>query len=395
MEILPRERIGLYGQVAFASVVLVCYLQLTLNDLQLATAAPWQIVAVFAAGMAYSVLFAVSGEFCERRGGGFRTAYYVVQCLLVTCALFTSPSRGFFGIIGLPLVAQAILDFGWRGAGLVTLWTFASGVAVFVIALGPAGLGRAALSYIPIYLFVIVFSVVSKQALTAKQDAERLSRELAAANEKLRAQAAAVAELATTRERNRVAREIHDGVGHYLTVIKTQLDAAAALLPAEPQRAAGSVEKAARLAGEALEDVRRSVGTLAADVSRPPLVDTLRQLAAEISPPPEFRIEGTPRALPGAAEHALYRTAQEGLTNVRKHAAATTAMLTLDFRNPACVRLVVTDNGHGLSAPRGNELNGAGYGLRGLAERLALLGGKVSAQNRPEGGFSLVAEVPA
>ena len=391
MQVVPRERIGLYGQLAFASVVLACYAQLTLSVLQRPAATPGQIVAVFLAGSIYSLLFAASGPLCQR-SVTLRIVYYVVQCLLVAVANFTNPVRGFFGIVSLPLVAQAILDFGWRGASAVTLWAFAASVAVFVDALGASGLWRAALSYVPGFLFVIVFSIVSKQALVAKEHAERLSAELAAANEKLRAHAAQAGELATTRERNRLAREIHDGVGHYLTVIKTQLDAAAVLLPSDPRRATDSVEKAARLASEALADVRHSVSALAADAERAPLIDTLRQLAANVTPPPAFHVEGTPRELPGAAEHALYRTAQEGLTNVRKHAGAATASVTVDFRDPRRVRLEIADNGPGLPAA---GINGTGYGLRGLTERLALLGGTLTARNRPEGGCCLTAEVPA
>ena len=188
-------------------------------------------------------------------------------------------------------------------------------------------------------------------------------------------------------------------MGHYLTVIKVQLDAASALLPTDPARAAESVAKAARLAGEALDDVRRSVGTLAADAARPPLADTLRALTADSPPEIELRIEGTPRPLGASAEHALYRAAQEGLTNARKHAGATRVIMTLDFRDGQRVRLSLRDNGRG-APPKDTSASAAaggngGFGLRGLRERIALLGGKLEAGNDPAGGFALAAEVPA
>jgi signal transduction histidine kinase len=109
-------------------------------------------------------------------------------------------------------------------------------------------------------------------------------------------------------------------------------------------------------------------------------------------PAPALQIEGSPRALDAVAEHALFRAAQEGLTNVRKHAGATSATLTLDFRLPGRVRLTIADNGRGLPA---DMARGSGYGLRGLRERIALLGGSVVAGNAPGGGFALTVEVPA
>jgi signal transduction histidine kinase len=141
--------------------------------------------------------------------------------------------------------------------------------------------------------------------------------------------------------------------------------------------------------------VRRSVGTLAADAARPTLIDTIRQLAHDCDGAATVQIEGQPRPLAAAAEHALFRTAQEGLTNVRKHAGATAATLTLDFRDPRRVRLTLVDNGRGDTAALAAPGAGSGFGLRGLRERIALLGGQVSTGPAPAGGFALTAELPA
>jgi signal transduction histidine kinase len=385
-----KNRRDFYGAFAFATVVVGCYAQYSFwRHLE---AEYWQVAASFILGACY-VAFAILGNcWSESEDRRANFAYFVTLCAILTAILFVSPKmRGYFGILVLPTVAQAIFDLRWKGATVVTLYLFGATIGVFGYLYHAAAMLEAAMGYSSAFAFTIVFTIITKQAMTARKRAENLQAELETANAQLRAHAAAAEELATTRERNRLAREIHDGVGHYLTVIKTQLDAAQALLPADPQRAADSVGKAARLAGEALDDVRRSVGTLAADTTRPPLVETLRHLAADSDAAMTLRIEGTPRPLAAAAEHALFRTAQEGLTNVRKHAAATTATLTLDFRDPARVRLSLVDDGRGATA-----LNGGGYGLRGLRERLALLGGKVVAENRPEGrGFALRAEVPA
>ena len=105
---------------------------------------------------------------------------------------------------------------------------------------------------------------------------------------------------------------------------------------------------------------------------------------------PSVQIEGVARPLPSGVEHALFRAAQEGLTNVRKHAGAQEASLVLDFRAPDQVRLEIADNGRG--AP---SVDPRGFGLVGLRERIELLGGRVEAGPRPEGGFRLRVEVPA
>jgi signal transduction histidine kinase len=136
--------------------------------------------------------------------------------------------------------------------------------------------------------------------------------------------------------------------------------------------------------------VRRSVGALRTDAARPPLPDALRELATHGEPVPTLSIEGAPRPLAPGIEHALFRAAQEGLTNIRKHARATQALVRLDFRTPSRIVLELSDNGVGAPAA-----TGSGFGLQGLRERIEIIGGTVNAANRLEGGFALRVEVPA
>ena len=172
--------------------------------------------------------------------------------------------------------------------------------------------------------------------------------------------------------------------------MKTQLDAAAALIGPRPDEARASILKAAKLTGDALDDVRRSVSTLRADTARPPLPETLRTLVEETGLPAALRVTGELRPLPPGIEHALFRSAQEALTNVRKHAGATSTEIGLDFGPTGRVTLAVTDNGRGV-----HDLAATGFGLVGIRERVEVLGGRVEAGNRPGGGFALTVEVPA
>ncbi len=383
------QRTGsLYGLFAFGTIVLACFAGYfyTRNFYQPEIMVP----VTFALGAVYLALGNLPNQFeCGQRRGVI-AAYYLVQCALLTAMVFLSPVRGFFGLIVLPVASQSIFDLRPRWAALVCGFLFLVTIGVWGLDLGRNAAVQAALNYSAAFAFTIAFTLITKQALVAREREEKLRVEIEAANAQLRAHAAQTADLATTRERNRVAREIHDGLGHYLTVVKTQLDAAAALIAHRPDEARASVLKAAKLTGDALDDVRRSVGTLRTDDTRPSLPEALRALTVESGLPVTLRLEGSARQLPPGIEHALFRSAQEGLTNVRKHAGAVTAEVLLDFRAPGRVTLAITDNGHGA-----NGAASAGFGLVSIRERIEVLGGQVTSGNRPGGGFALTIEVPA
>ncbi|HWA87654.1 MAG TPA: ATP-binding protein, partial [Opitutus sp.] len=131
---------------------------------------------------------------------------------------------------------------------------------------------------------------------------------------------------------------------------------------------------------------------LRAETARPPLPAALRELAREAGLPVTVRVGGTERGLPPGVEHALFRSAQEALTNVRKHAGASAVEVTLEFQADGRVRLAVTDDGCGVN---GAGCGASGVGLIGIRERVEVLGGRVESGNRRGGGFALAVEVPA
>jgi signal transduction histidine kinase len=222
---------------------------------------------------------------------------------------------------------------------------------------------------------------------------QRARAELAAAHEQLRGYAEQAEELATTRERNRVARDIHDGLGHHLTVVQMQVQAARAILFADPARTDAVLEKAQKQAAEALTAVRSSVAALREPRALPPLPEALAELAAETSAAgiaTELELAGTARELDADRSEALYRAAQEGLTNVRKHAAASTARVVLDFTADDAVTVEVRDDGKGAAESSGTP----GFGLVGLRERAEALGGSVERSSAPGAGTTLRVAVP-
>ena len=221
---------------------------------------------------------------------------------------------------------------------------------------------------------------------------------LALANAALRAARERERELAAIAERVRIAREIHDGLGHQLTIIAVQLQAAEKLLARDPERVTALIANCRRATRAALDEVRRSVDIMRhPTLADHPIEDALRQLVQEFGHQAaaivDFAHEGPTLPLAPEASATLYRVAQEGLTNAQKHAAGARIAVLLRH-DPPLVRLTVRDTG-GVAAPSHAEVvPSGGLGLRGLRERVEQLGGVFAA--RPDGsGFVVEAVVPA
>ncbi|HMA34086.1 MAG TPA: sensor histidine kinase [Chloroflexia bacterium] len=243
-------------------------------------------------------------------------------------------------------------------------------------------------------IFAVTMAKVVQSEKESRARAEGLLRQVQAYTQQ-------VEDLAVTKERNRLARDIHDSLGHYLTVINVQLEKALAFRAARPQEADLAVGDAKRLAREALQDVRGSVGALRTTAGPDAFVlgGALRQLAANMANSPfaiDVQIEGSEEDFAPGVRLALYRAAQEGLTNVQKHAAPGRVAVQLRF-GPQAADLVLSDDGQGfepaslLALPPGRE---GRYGLQGLRERLALVGGDLQIESRPGQGTRLRIQVP-
>lgn len=192
---------------------------------------------------------------------------------------------------------------------------------------------------------------------------------------------------------------MHDSVGHALTGLAIQLEKASAFRSRDAIAADGAVETAKRLADHALEEVRQAVGLLRAEQPLFLLSAGLRELA-ETADHAGLRVEllfsGDEAHIPVETRMALFRVAQEGLTNVQRHAQA--AHVTLHLAIDAdVIRLALRDDGIGFvpgTAPDGAGSRGGGYGLRGIAERVALLGGTYTLRSAPRNGTTLEVVAP-
>ena len=199
-------------------------------------------------------------------------------------------------------------------------------------------------------------------------------------------------ELGAVEERNRLAREIHDTLAQGLTAVSLQLESADALLDtgADPERARQAVRQALALTRANLEEARRSVLDLrAAPLEGRTLAQALTELAQQADVPVAVTMTGS-RPLSPHAEISLYRIVQEALTNIGRHAQATSARLELAM-TPAAVLLTVADDGRGFDLA---AIPPDRFGLVGVRERVKLLNGRLQLQSAPQSGTKLEIHIP-
>jgi signal transduction histidine kinase len=224
--------------------------------------------------------------------------------------------------------------------------------------------------------------------------AERQSRDkLLLANDQLRHYALRIEDQATLQERNRIAREIHDALGHALTAQSIQLENALLFLPSDTTKTESFLQEARQLGARALQEVRRSIAMLRANpLQGNPLDVAIAQAIQEFHQTtgiePDYSIQLS-QSIPTDISTALYRILQESLTNVYKHSGATQVSLRLQDSG-AAIHLQIDDNGQGFM-PEGNT---TGFGLQGMRERAIVLGGQFFLTSQPGSGCHLSVSIP-
>jgi signal transduction histidine kinase len=201
-----------------------------------------------------------------------------------------------------------------------------------------------------------------------------------------------VVELAAVEERNRIARDIHDSLGHYLTVINVQLEKAIALAEKSPAVSTQAVGDAKRLTVDALQEVRQSVAVLRGRRSSFNLEERIKTLLQDVSSADlaiQFRLTGSQS---GYSEHCLmtlFRVSQEAVTNICKYVQRGSAAISIIF-TPSEVTLKIEDNGPGFDTEKVEN----GFGLIGARERVERLGGTFAIHSHRENGTVLIVHIP-
>jgi signal transduction histidine kinase len=341
-------------------------------------------------------------------------AIAVVQTLIRKAGRIPWAAHAFLGVLGALIAALMFLQPGWtmypvlyvtpimwailalplrQGLYWIVAYT-ASTAASFAVGIS-LGEGLVALFlYGVLYAFIGVFASTLARADAARRQSQALLAELQEAHRQLQDYALRAEELAVVEERNRLAREMHDTLGHHLTVAAVQLEGAQRLCATDR-------EQAARMVGTVREQIREALGELRSTVAalRSPIEADLQLRAALRRLIDDFEratgltvhrvLPDEMPLLPETYRLTFLRAAQEALTNIEKHAGANQVWLVLSVGNEDAA-LLVSDDGIGVSPTAGSR----GFGLQGLRERAGKLGGELHVESRPGGGTQLSLRLP-
>lgn len=335
------------------------------------------------------------------------TSIYLLTVFALTLMVgfFASPLLQFLGFVAIcGVVFQARRAFGRSGSWLV------GGVFALTILLDLLVINRLAAATLtqwsPLQVgmwliglaLVQTFTALSVQERTTRQRNETLVQELLLAQAQLRTYALNASETAMLQERARIAREMHDTLAQGLAAIKMHLETGQAVFERDPQQARAHMAQALRLAGAHLHDTRTSILELRSEaLHNEHLLEALAALASNASSTEQqltFQASIDSQLvteLAPMAELALYRVAQEAVSNAIRHAHATHIALELSLEGEELC-LTVTDDGCGFD-PAALQAR-QGFGLVGMHERMRLLAGRLEAISSPGAGTQIVAMLP-
>jgi signal transduction histidine kinase len=212
--------------------------------------------------------------------------------------------------------------------------------------------------------------------------------------ESLRVQREAEVRRTVTDERLRIARELHDVVAHSMSVITIQADMGRLVLDRKPDVAGAALGVIETTGREAVVELRRMLGVLRAEGTAPlaPVpglaeLDGLVERTSAAGVGVDVVVRGTPRPLRAGVDLSAYRIVQEALTNVVKHAGATSCRVAIEYGDDVVIVEVIDQGRGGTPAP-------GGHGLVGMRERALLCGGELTADPLPGGGFRVAARLP-
>ncbi len=328
-----------------------------------------------------------------------KVIYTAIQVVLILITgFFGGRSARLFPFLYLILVTRSCLIFQLPGRLTVTFLSFILFLLTLRQHVHPGRFSAIAQERFRFFSFSLAvlfgLSLVFVLLLMNTVLAERQSRDkLEIANEKLRQYALRIENQATLEERNRIAREIHDSLGHSLTALNLQLETALKLSKYDIPRAMTFLATAKELGSKALQDVRQSVSTMRSyPLQGQTLERAIQILAADfqrstgILPSCQISI-----ICPLSMEIStpIYRIIQESLTNISKYAQATEVKLELTT-TLATLRLIIQDNGRGFDV----EQNTTGFGLQSMRDRTLALGGEFHIHSSYNTGCQIIVDIP-
>jgi len=381
---------GTGTDLAIAMVVLVTYFFIFSN---FGVFNGYQIFGLIIIGVIYLANGIYGYSYCSQNQSNLLSAFYVLaQILLVSVVIILTKGFPFSALLFMPIVVHITVLLSAKWVLILNAFMLASyAVSLYFTA------GRGMLiTYLPLMVggqFLIVnFVQMVINEERSRIEIEGLIKDLEATNEQLRLYASQIEDLTLSRERNRMAREIHDGLGHYLTTIGMQIKAAQAIMHKNPNEAAELLKTAETLSTDALKDVRNSVSALR-DTSKleEPLLSRIKRLLRPFENTgynTQVNITGEETTLSPEVEVLLFRSLQEGLSNIGKHSNAKKIEVNIAYHKEGNVSLEISDDGSGEK-----KIDG-GYGIQGIRERVEHLNGTVEISADKNKGFTLRVTVP-
>ena len=379
------------ADLAFAVVVLASYFAMfsSITEPNLI-----RLIFMVILGIAYISIGIYGFAFCLKKNRfDLMLLYFIIQISIGSLIVFLGQGAGISAILLLPLAGHAVVMA--PGYWLYLINTLIVTGYVFAVKLH-SGNWNEVWTTLPTVLagliYIMVFTQMALEEEESRKKSEGLNAELEEANNRLKIYAEDVEKLTIIQERNRLAREIHDGLGHYLTTINMQLQAAHAILQTDPVKADDAIEKARLQSKMALIDVRKSVSALRFDSDKPENLNFTIEKA--IRPcewagiEPHLNIIGQPREITKTIHSAIFRIIQETVNNTCKYSNAKNFYVNIDYSNPDKLTMSVSDDGLGAKSYEG------GFGLLGLKERIELIDGTIEIQSAPNKGFQIDIELP-
>lgn len=330
---------------------------------------------------------------------GYGKLLIPVDLLLVTVmSWFDTTSISF--IYYLVIIVDVSFAYSFRTAIVTCLAGFASHTAGMYLVNPASGFQRfiaPLLLHLLVFLSILAVMYLVRYTLqqnnrlrSALQELSIKSRQLENAYDKLRATSEELEEMTILRERNRIAREIHDTMGHTLTTALLEIEAGETLYPLKPGHAMEKIGLAREQIRKGLGDIRRSVGVLKAGKEMLGFVPSLLSLIQETMQHGGIHIRhdiAITSELSPRQEKALYRALQEGLTNGLKHGSSTAFVFLLHEREGS-LHFMLQDNGCGF-----DRLT-PGFGLTAMEERIREVNGTLAVASAPDQGCCIEIQIP-
>ncbi|WP_017318571.1 sensor histidine kinase [Mastigocladopsis repens] len=365
------------------------------------------------------VMFGVMGLRLPTRSLSHKVIYTAIELGLVLLPAFTNSHLRYAPLLGLIAVIRSCQMFKLQGRLIVASLVYVSYLYIMFLRTRTSvfmrmyvGQGRPFAEQMPLgkpiaeQIATITANLILNNAISfaltlafvlllvnAVLSERRSRQELAIAHDQLRQYALRIENQATLQERNRIAREIHDSLGHALTAQSIQLENALLLLPSNVNKAIDFLKEAKHLAYQALQEVSRSVATLRADPLcgkslEKAISNLIRDFSSATTLTPDCKISLASPLTPEVST-AIYRILQEALTNISKHSTATQVKIQLQSQ-AGKLHLLVEDNGRGFYP----QQNTTGFGLQGMRERATALGGNFHIISEPGKGCKIGVNIP-